>query len=142
MKTPIDRPLRLRLARELVLGAPVGAAVWLLLLRLIIGEWTWVFPGVIIGVSLLVAATVTSGVEPVASGAYRGWKGLVHAIDWLVTRVVCALLYFGLFTPVALVLKLLRVSLLDMRPDRATTSYWRTLPVTPTVDRKRYFRQF
>ncbi len=51
-----------------------------------------------------------------------------------------ALLYYGLFTPVALIFRIMGRDALDRRfePDAAT--YWTKRK--PVTDRKQYFRQF
>ena len=115
---------RRRLSLELVAGAPVAALLWLLLLRWLLGVWSFTFPGIIIAVSAVLAALM-NGPEPAASFAYRLWKGLIFCIDWVVTRLVCLFLYYVIFTPVGLVLRLFRVRLLTMKPDPAADSYWR-----------------
>ncbi len=114
---------RRRLSLELVAGAPVAALLWLLLLRWILGVWSFGFPVVILAVSV-VLALLMNGPAPVASFAYRFWKGFIFCIDWLVTRVVCLLLYYFLFTPVGWLLRLCRIPLLRMNTAPAGPSYW------------------
>ncbi|MGC9451858.1 MAG: hypothetical protein ACP5I4_10460 [Oceanipulchritudo sp.] len=131
---------RRRLARELVIGAPVAGLLWLLILRVFLGEWSLGFPLVIVGFSL-VLALVMIGPEPGGSLAYRFWKGLIFVIDWAVTRVVCLFLYYLIFTPLGLVLRLLRVPLLRMRTDPTAATHWRKVS-PPADDRRHYFRQY
>jgi hypothetical protein len=60
-------------------------------------------------------------------------------MGWLVSHVILAVLYFGMFTPVAVVFRLLgRDALALRRPQRK--SYWTAKP-TPR-DVRRYFRQY
>ena len=131
---------RRRLARELVIGAPVAGLVWLLILRVFLGEWSFGFPLVIVCFSL-VLALVMIGPEPTGTLAYRFWKGLIFAIDWVVTRVVCLFLYYLIFTPLGLFLQLLRVPLLHMRTVPNATTHWRKVS-PPADDRRHYFRQY
>jgi hypothetical protein len=131
---------RRRLARELVIGAPVAGLVWLLILRVFLGEWSFVFPLVIVGFSLVLALLMI-GPAPAGSVAYRFWKGLVFAIDWVVTRLVCLLLYYLIFTPLGLALRLLRVPLLGRRDRCDPGSHWRK--VSPPADARRHYpRQY
>ncbi len=65
---------------------------------------------------------------------------LAFPIGWLVSRVILALIFYGLITPVGLVLRLTRRDPLcrGYRPD--LESYWQPKPM-PT-DVRSYFRQF
>lgn len=136
----ISRKQRTQLARDLVIGAPVAALLWLLLLRLILGTWNPVFPLIIIGFSLLVAAMALCP-DPIGTIAFRFWKTLVFVIDWSITRLCCAFLYFFIFTPLGWLLKLLRVPLLDNKPDPQCPSLW--IKISPKTDTKHhFFRQF
>jgi hypothetical protein len=71
---------------------------------------------------------------------YIAWMVLAFPIGWLVSRLVLALLFFAVFTPVALAFGLLGRDALtrSLRPDRA--SYWdpKPAPAGPSS----YFRQF
>lgn len=131
---------RIRLAREIALGAPVAALLWLGILRLLTGGWSWAFPALILGFSALVALLLLG---PRASGepARLFWKGLVFCIDFIITRVVCVILFYGLFTPVGLFLRLLGRRPLKMRPDPGAPSYWQKPKPDPETLR-RYLRQF
>ena len=140
MTADITVQKRRRLARELVIGAPVAGLVWLLLLRTFLGEWSYGFPLVIVGFSVLLAL-VMIGPEPCGSLAYRFWAGLVSAIDWAVTRVVCLLLYYVIFTLLGVVLRVLGVRLLQMKAGPDSSSNWQK--VSPAADERRhYFRQY
>lgn len=131
---------RRRLARELVIGAPVAALAWLLILFLVTGGWSFGFPLVILGFSGVLALLMI-GPEMPGSGAYHLWKGLVFLIDWVVTRLVCLVLYYGIFTPVGWLLRLFGVSLVDRKLYPERRSYW--IKCSPADDGKRhYFRQY
>jgi hypothetical protein len=71
---------------------------------------------------------------------YVAWMFLAFPIGWGVSHAVLAWLFYGLFTPVGLVFRLLgRDALLLRRPaDRET--YW--MPRPPVCEPGRYFRQF
>ncbi len=135
-----DDRQRARLARELALGAPVAGLLWLLVLRLLLGTWSPALPLGIVGCSLLLALLMICP-APVGPAACRLWRGLVGAIDWLVTRVVCAALYYLLLTPLGLILRLCRVPLVPMRPDPDKESHWRAV-APPGDPRRHFFRQY
>jgi Saxitoxin biosynthesis operon protein SxtJ len=71
---------------------------------------------------------------------YIGWMVLAFPIGWTVSQVLLAVLFYGLFTPIGLIFKLIGRDPLHRarRPD--LKSYWTAKP-TP-VDLRRYFKQF
>jgi hypothetical protein len=71
---------------------------------------------------------------------YVGWMILAFPIGWTVSQVMLAVMFFGLFTPLGLVFRLLGRDPLHRtrRPERE--SYWTPKPA-PT-DLRRYFKQF
>ena len=80
----------------------------------------------------------------VAPRALRPLHVLLTAISLpiglVISHLLMALLYYGLFTPVALIFRIMGRDALERRFDPDAASYWtRRKPVT---DRKQYFRQF
>ena len=140
MTSGITIEQRRRLARELVVGAPVAGLLWLLALRVFLGGWSIGFPLIFVFFSLTLALMMI-GPEPLGLPAYRFWKALVCGIDWVVTRLVCLLLYYLIFTPLGLVLRLLRVQLVQMRGESGAATHWRKVS-PPADDRRHYFRQY
>jgi hypothetical protein len=70
---------------------------------------------------------------------YTGWMIAAFPIGWTVSQIMLAVLYFVVFTPVALVFRLMgRDSLKLRRPGRA--SYWTVKPRAAKAED--YFRQF
>lgn len=61
-------------------------------------------------------------------------------IGLVVSEIVLALIYFGVFLPVALLFRLIGRDALSRRFDRAATTYW--TPKRQPDDIGRYFRQF
>jgi hypothetical protein len=71
---------------------------------------------------------------------FAGWTLAVTPVGWLLSQVLLALLYYGLFTPLGLVFRLLGRDALGLRRRPGQTSYWTAKP-SPT-DASRYLRQF
>ena len=71
---------------------------------------------------------------------YVGWMVLAFPIGWTVSQVLLALMFYGLFTPIGLIFKLLgaRPASPHRRPE--LKSYWAPKPVP--VDLRSYFKQF
>jgi hypothetical protein len=71
---------------------------------------------------------------------YRLLAAVTAPVGWVVSRVLLIGVYFGLITPLALVLRLLGRDALRCRLDPEATTYWEPRPAAP--DRRRYLRQF
>jgi hypothetical protein len=65
---------------------------------------------------------------------------LAFPIGFLVSHVVLAVLFFGILTPVGLLLRLLRYDPLDRAFQKDRRSYWVDLP--EATGQRDYFRQF
>ena len=69
---------------------------------------------------------------------YVGWMILAFPVGWAVSRVFLAVTYYGLFTPVGLVFKLIGRDVLARRRDPQRTRYWTVKPAPADV--RGYFR--
>ena len=61
---------------------------------------------------------------------YKVWMSFAVVMGFIMTRVILTVLYFGMFTPIALLTKLLGKDLLDERLDKNATTYWVKRPAT------------
>ena len=71
---------------------------------------------------------------------YVGWMIAVFPIGWVVSRVVLAVLFYGVFTPIGLVFRLAGRDPLHRRRPAGRTTYWTPKPMA--TDPCAYFRQF
>jgi hypothetical protein len=71
---------------------------------------------------------------------YVGWMILAFPIGWTVSQVMLAVMFFGLFTPIGFLFRLLGRDPLHRTRRPELESYWAPKP-TPT-DLRRYFKQF
>ncbi len=55
---------------------------------------------------------------------YILWMRLAFVLAWVNTRIILCILFFALFTPIAIAQKLCGVDLLDIKMDKGKT-YWR-----------------
>ncbi|MGH7493268.1 MAG: SxtJ family membrane protein [bacterium] len=55
---------------------------------------------------------------------FKVWMSFAVVMGFVMTRVILAVLFFALFTPVSLVAKLLGKDLLDERWDKNADTYW------------------
>jgi TRAP-type C4-dicarboxylate transport system permease small subunit len=93
--------------------------------------------------ALAIGALVVGGIGLVRPMAirflYTGWMIAAFPIGWMLSRLVLALTFYALFTPVALIFRLRGRDALGLhRGDRR--SYWIARPGPETADT--YFRQF
>jgi len=61
---------------------------------------------------------------------YKVWMSFAVVMGFVMTRVILTVLYFGMFTPISLLTKLLGKDLLDQRLDKNATTYWVKRPAT------------
>jgi hypothetical protein len=89
-------------------------------------------------------AAVSALLALVAPRALRPLHVLLTAISLpiglVMSHVLMALLYYGLFTPVALIFRIMGRDALDRRFEPDAVTYWTKRK--PVTDRKQYFRQF
>lgn len=58
----------------------------------------------------------------------RAWTGLAEALAFVMTRVVLALVYFLVVTPIGVIKRLTGWDPLSRRAPRGTGSYWKPYP--------------
>jgi Saxitoxin biosynthesis operon protein SxtJ len=71
---------------------------------------------------------------------YVGWMVLAFPIGWTVSYLLLAVLFFGAFTPIALLFKLLGRDALERRPQSNRETYW--TPKRAPSELRNYLRQF
>jgi hypothetical protein len=99
----------------------------------------WVVPAVLWTVSVAVSAVglaFPGAIRPV----YLLWMGLSFPIGWTVSHILLGVTYFGLFTLVGGIFRLMGRDALARRLDRNAGTYWVQRP--PPGDAGRYFKQF
>jgi len=77
---------------------------------LLIGFWPFVWRDEPVRVWALapgILLTATGAVVPVAlRQIYRGWMFIGHVLGWINTRIILGVLYYGIVTPMGIVMKL------------------------------------
>ena len=77
--------------------------------------WPWIVAAVFVAAALLV---------PMALGpVYRLWMKIGHVLGWINTRIILGVMFFLIFAPVALLLRLLGKDMLKQRLDTSATTY-------------------
>jgi protein-S-isoprenylcysteine O-methyltransferase Ste14 len=91
---------------------------------------------VVAGVSAVLALIAPGTLRPL----YVALMLIALPIGFVLSHVIMAILYYAIFTPVGLFMRLIGRDALERRFDRQARSYW--VPRPTNVDPKRYFRQF
>jgi hypothetical protein len=86
-------------------------------------------------------ATLYYVLRPLQRSIYVGWMVASFPIGWLLSHLILAVVYYGVLTPIGLVMRLTGRAAVTRRFDPDAKSYWiarsnRDLPI------ERYFRQF
>lgn len=55
---------------------------------------------------------------------YIIWMGLAFLLSWVNTRLILITVYYLIFTPIGLMLKILSIDTLDRRIEKIKASYW------------------
>ena len=58
------------------------------------------------------------------SGFYKVWVKFGELLGGVISKIMLLILFYGLFTPISLVLKILRKDLLHKKMDKKSQSYW------------------
>lgn len=103
------------------------------------GSGRWTVPGVIGGAAAVVGLA-GAAFPPLVRPLYVAWMGLALPMGLLTGNLMLGLAYFLVFTPVALVFRLIGRDALQRRFDPAAATYWESRPAAPPAER--YFQQF
>lgn len=95
--------------------------------------WFWGAAALI----LLTTLAVPVFIKPI----YRVAIFIAHILGWINTRIILGLIYYLLFTPIGLIMKVVGKDPLHRKFDKQATSYWNIRDRTPQP-KENYLRQF
>ncbi|HEX9973430.1 MAG TPA: SxtJ family membrane protein [bacterium] len=95
--------------------------------------WFW-------GAAALILVTTLS-VPILINPIYRAAMFIAHILGWINTRIILGLLYYFLFTPIALVMRLMGRDPLHRKLDKQAKTYWKVRDKIPFSE-EHYLRQF
>jgi hypothetical protein len=106
-----------------------------------IGLWAGYSPTAVTALWLIAAAGIVGYFIPhVMRPVYVVWMALALPIGWTISHFLLLAVYYLIFTPVALLLRLVGYDPLARHFDRSAKSYW--TPHDPGVAADRYFKQY
>lgn len=133
-----DRKAQRTFARSLMIGFPVVALVLAVMTRLGAHEWKPVFVWLgAIGFGIGLFCWLLPGL---ARPFYLVWYALAGVMGLVMGNLLLGLVYYGVLTPIGLVLRLLNRCPLRKGFDRDRASYWED--AREITDPQRYYRQF
>ena len=87
-----------------------------------------------------VAGVVGLAVPQVAKPIYVGWMVAVSPIEFVVSNLILAFVFYVVVWPLACLMRLKHRDALRLKVDRSVSTYW--LPRETQRDPRRYFRQY
>ena len=99
------------------------------------GGWMWLAFAALF--FLLTGLFLQTILKPI----YVGWMTFAHVLGWINTRFILGLVFYAIFSPVGLFLRLIRKDILSVRIDKQASSYWRKRR-QGDLDKKRYEQLF
>jgi hypothetical protein len=131
-RNPSRRDLRIF---GLLLAGFIPLAGWLVVRRFEV-EYPWLAFAVLSAVSMVAALLAPRSLR----GLHWAWHAVTFPIGWMISRVLLAIVYWGVLTPIAWTLRLRGRDALGRQFDRHATTYWTRYD--PPHDVERYFRPF
>lgn len=129
---PSKKELKVFGAMLLAFFALVGGLVWWKFESRQAAQTIWTVGAVL--------TLVYFSLEPLRLYVYRGWMYAAYPIGWTVSHVLLGLIFYGVITPIGLIMRLLGRDPMQRGFEPNAATYWE--PREQVADVKRYFRQF
>jgi hypothetical protein len=94
----------------------------------------------IIWACALVGVAIYYAVPPLRRPVYLGWMYAAFPIGWIVSHILMVVVFYGVLTPIGLLMRAFGRDPLNRTFDRSATSYW--IKHDPGSDLERYFQQY
>ncbi|MFT4691551.1 MAG: hypothetical protein ACI9OD_003776 [Limisphaerales bacterium] len=125
--------------KSMVIGFPILAIVFLLILRAKNGVWETGFP-IQLAAYGAGAGVLFMLIPQIASPFYVVWYSLACCIGLVVGNVLLGFVFYVMFAGIGMVMRLFGRDAMQKRFDRNAETYWRD--ANQPTDPKRYYRQF
>ncbi len=107
--------------------------------------WQWLWRGhagqaIVLGLIAVTMGPVGLARPEWLRWVYVGWMVMAFPIGWTVSQLMLAVLFYGLFTPIGWIFRLIGRDALDRARPKGRDSYWSPKPAP--ADLTRYFKQF
>lgn len=126
-------------AKILMIGAPMVALVWALIVRLVTGEWSVGVPLFFFGLLLTLSALCWIGGAP-GRVAFIGWRGFAFLLEQIIGHTCLLILFYLIFTPYGWwARRAQKLSFASAPEADAQHGYWQKLTRHPKPET--YYRQ-
>ena len=95
--------------------------------------WFWGASGIVFLATLVVPVLI----KPIYSVAIF----IAHILGWINTRIILGLIYYLMFTPISLIMKISGRDALNRKFDKEAKTYWNVRERNP-IPKEQYLRQF
>ena len=116
-------------------GAVIFLAIWTLRLFVFHHGNSW--PLLLISGYLLITGLF---LHPALAPVFRVWGWIAHKIGWFNTRLLLGIIFYLIFAPTGLVMRLFGKDAMNRKLEPERESYW--LPVTEKYELARYEKEF
>lgn len=131
-REPSGRDLRLFGLVFLAVFAIVGT-----MLGLRAGAWQ---AARVLWLGALLVSVIYYSVATLRRPIYLLWMTVLYPLAWFVSHVLLAVVYYGVMTPIGMVLRLFGRDVLQQKRHTAATTYW--IPLATKRKASRYLRPF
>lgn len=119
-------------------GITMGVVLFAITVFIMIRHKHSIFPTLTISVLFFLSALfIPNFLKPV----YIFWMQLAFILSWVNTRLILVAIFYLVFTPMGLLIRLFRKDLLERKIYKHNSSYWKKKE-RPVLDRLNYERQF
>lgn len=103
-------------------GITMGIAFFIITIFILIRHKHSVLPATIIsGIFFIFALFIPSLLKPI----YIIWMRIAFILSWINTRLILIIIFYLIFTPVGLGIKIFGIDFLDRKMDKNKDSYWK-----------------
>ncbi|MDF1587600.1 MAG: SxtJ family membrane protein [Gammaproteobacteria bacterium] len=96
-----------------------------------ISKWPWIIAAVLIIWAVIIPMTLKY--------PYRVWMKFGLIMNWINTRLILGIIFYGLFLPISIVFKLMGKDPMDRKLHKDKLSYWQQSEQQPTNNLERPF---
>jgi len=114
-----DRPDKKELRKFGLVAGAITAALFGLLLPWLFDRAIPLWPWIVAGVLWLWGGLLPGSLLPV----YRVWMGIGHVLGWINTRIILGVLFYILFLPTGLVMRMVSKDPMARKIDKSEKSY-------------------
>lgn len=103
-------------------GITIGIVLLIVTLFIFIREkYIAILPVVISAIFFTFASLIPNALKPI----YFLWMKLAFILGWINTRLILIIIFYLVFTPIGILMKIFRIVLLDLKIEKDKSSYWR-----------------